>query len=163
MLQPCTMRLHEEKKKQRNARQPRQGEAARCREVKGTQTRPHPKFDPCGPPWSPAGTGPELLCRQSCPLRQGLELGPHDGVMHARRKSPLREAAVSTSNHVLPPDQSGVGRDAPGDQFRVLDEVSRMGAAPGDEDLAVGELNIFPALPLMLMARVGSFHTVGVS
>ena len=39
MLWSGTMRLHEEKKKQRNTRQPRQGESARCREVKGTQTQ----------------------------------------------------------------------------------------------------------------------------
>ena len=42
MLRSCTVCLHEEKEKQGNTRQPRQGEAARCREVKGPQTRTYP-------------------------------------------------------------------------------------------------------------------------
>ena len=48
MLRSCTMRLYEEKKKQRNTRQPRQGEAARCREVKGSHR-------PCSNVPSPLG------------------------------------------------------------------------------------------------------------
>jgi hypothetical protein len=45
----------------------------------------------------------------------------------------------------------------------MLDEVSRMGDHAWDKDLAVRELDILPDLPLVLMARVGGFHTVGVS
>src|SRR5438093_7549983 len=97
--------------------------------------RSHPKLL-----WSPAGTGPELPGRQRCALRQGLELGPHDGVMHAGRKGTLREATVGAGNHVFPPDQAGVGCDAPGDEFRMLDEVGRMSHHAWDEDLAVRQL-----------------------
>src|SRR5262245_65511899 len=83
--------------------------------------------------------------------------------MHSGRKGTLGEATVSTGNHVLSPDQPGIGRNAQGDEFRMLDEVRRMGDHTWDEDLAVRQLDVFPHLPLMLMARIGSFHTVGVS
>src|SRR6266446_2366052 len=112
---------------------------------------------------SPAGTGPESPGRQRGALRQGLELGPHDGGMDAGRKGTLGEAAVGARQHVLPPDQSGIGHDAPGNQFRVLDDVGRMGDHARDEDLAVWQLDIFPHLPLVLMAWIGGFHTVGIS
>src|SRR5437763_8109444 len=117
----------------------------------------------CIPLWSPAGTGPELLGRQRCALRQSLELGPHDGVMHTGRKGTLGEATISAGNHVLPPDQPSIGCDAPGDEFRMLDEVSRMGTHAGDNALAVRELDIFPDLPPLLMARISRFHTVSIN
>src|SRR5712691_10979987 len=112
--------------------------------------------------WSPAGTGPELPGRQRGALRQGLEFGPHDGGMDAGRKGTLGEAAVGAGNDVLPPDQPGVCREAPGDQLRVLDDVGRMGDDARDKELAVRELDLFPDLPLVLVAWIRGFHAVGI-
>jgi hypothetical protein len=94
-------------------------------------------------------------------LRQGLELGPDDGGMHAWRKGPLGESAVSAHQYIFSPDQAGIGHEAPGDQFGVLDDLGCIGDHAWDEERAVRELDLFPHLPFVLMTRIGGFHSVG--
>ena len=49
--------------------------------------------------------------------------------------------------------------DALGDQLGVLDEVRRRVDDAGDQDLALGQLDVLEDLPLVLVARVGAPRT----
>ena len=71
------------------------------------------------------------------------------------------EAAVGAADDALASDDVGVADESLGDEFGVFDEVSGVGDDAGDEDLVVGEVDIFPDLPFVFVPGVGAFEGVG--
>src|SRR5262249_32733178 len=105
---------------------------------------------------------PELLTRQLGTLGHCLELGPGNGGMDAGGESTLGEPTIHASNHVLPAHQPGISHNAFLHQLGVLDGVCGVCNDPRNEYLALGELDVFPHVILMFMARVGGLHRVGL-
>src|SRR5262245_50646470 len=104
---------------------------------------------------------PEALAGQACALSEHTELFPHDARVHARGREPLREAAVDPRDDVLTTDQSRVAQDPLGHQLRVFDAIRRVGDDARDEDLAGWELEAFPDVILVLVARVRRLEREG--
>ena len=73
----------------------------------------------------------------------------------------LGEAAVRAGQHVLGADQARRALEALGDQLRVLDDVGGVADHARREQLAVGQLDVLPDAPLVLVARVGVLVEVG--
>ena len=51
--------------------------------------------------------------------------------------------------------------DALGDQFGMLDHIGGVADDAGNEHLALRQLDVFPHLPFMLVARIGAFDDIG--
>src|SRR3989475_7827009 len=99
---------------------------------------------------APRSALPELSRRQSRAFHERLELRPRDLRMADTRS----ETAVRPRDHVLAPDEPHVLHEALGDELGVLDEVAGVADDAGNEDLAGGELDVFPHPPLVIVARV---------
>src|SRR5271166_2413861 len=99
-----------------------------------------------------SGPFPEALGRDRGALGERGELGPHHGRMHLRReRRPGGEPAVGAGDDVLPPDQARVLADAVGDELGMLDVVGGVAEQPGQQDLAVRQLQVGPDPPLVLV------------
>src|SRR3989475_6905770 len=99
---------------------------------------------------APPSALPELSRRQARAFHARLDLRPRDLRVAAARP----EAAARPRHHVLAPDEPRVLHEALGHQLGVLDEVAGVADDAGDEDLAGGELDVFPHAPLVVVARV---------
>src|SRR3989454_4345082 len=99
---------------------------------------------------APPSALPELSRRQARAFHERLELRPRDLRMADARP----EAAVRPRHHVLAPDDPRVLHEALGHELGVLDEIAGVADDAGDEDLAGGELDVFPHAPLAGGARV---------
>src|SRR3989442_4737491 len=99
---------------------------------------------------APRSALPELSRRQSRAFHERLELRPRDLRMADTRS----ETAVRPRDHVLAPDEPRVLHEALGDELGVLDEVAGVADDAGNEDLAGGELDVFPHPPLVVVTRV---------
>ena len=72
----------------------------------------------------------------------------------------LGKPAVGSGNDIFPAYQPGVDRQALGHQLGMLYQVGGVGYHPRDEDLSVGEFNIFSDLPFMLVPGVCGLHAI---
>src|SRR4051812_44466635 len=107
--------------------------------------------------WNPPGTGagacarsrPEFLRGDRSALRQGGELGPD----HIRIDSPGAhvdaESAVHGGHEVVATDEVGVSADALRDELRMLDVVRLALDDARNQDLPVGNLDLFEHRPLV--------------
>ena len=101
-------------------------------------------------------SAPELAAGQRGPLRQRLELRPGDLRMDA-----AAQPAIGRGDDPLPADEIGKAQDALGDQLRVLDHVGGVADDAGQDQLVVGQLDLLPDLPLMLVADIAGLERVG--
>src|SRR5262245_12263475 len=101
---------------------------------------------------------PQLSRRQACSLHERLELGPRDAWV----SDPRAQAAVRARDHVLGAHQPGVLDQALGDQLGMLDKVAGVANDPGDEDLAVGELDVFPHPPFVVVPGIGRLDRIAL-
>jgi branched-chain amino acid transport system ATP-binding protein len=104
------------------------------------------------------GKAEELLRDEPGALDEGLELGPHDGWVLALEEGALGEPAVGAGHDPLPADQPGVGHEALGHCLGVLDHRGRVGDDPGNEQLALGQLDVLPHAPFMRVADIGGLN-----
>src|SRR5262249_24133043 len=109
-------------------------------------------------------SAPELLCCQTRPLRQCLELRPYDTRVDVRLAPRLRrETTVSASNHALWSDGARKAHDAFRDQLGVLHQIGRVRDDVGDNRLALRQPHLLPDVILVLVTRVGRLERVGAS
>src|SRR2546427_8778850 len=109
-------------------------------------------------------TSPELLSGEPRTLSHGLELGPDHSWMDLRGQGGLRrEPAVTPGDDVLAPHQPGVVHESLGDEIRVLDDVTGVTDHAWNEHLAVRELDVFPHVPFVRVARVRRLKRIGAS
>ena len=59
------------------------------------------------------------------------------------------------------PTTLGEARDAVGDQLGMLDDVGGVAHDAGQDQLVVGQLDVVPHLPLVLVADIGGLERVG--
>src|SRR5260370_11538355 len=79
---------------------------------------------------------------------------------HAREIRPLREAAVRARDHVLSPDQPRQTNDAFGDELRMLDDVGGVADHAGDQNRVLGQLELLPQPPFVLVPRIGELDGI---
>ena len=96
----------------------------------------------------------ELLRRDSRALGERLELRPLDRRVHALEEGALREAAVGAAHHALAADELREPDEPVGDELRMLDDVRVVRDDARDEHLPLGQLDVLPEAPLVLVARV---------
>jgi hypothetical protein len=70
------------------------------------------------------------------------------------------ETAIGAGNHVLPPHDFGEVEDAVGDDLRVLDDISGVTDDPGNQDFPLGQLDLPPDLPFMLVPDVAGLDRI---
>ena len=68
------------------------------------------------------------------------------------RKAPLGEAAVGSAHDALAADELREPDEPVGDELRVLDDVRVVRDDARDEHLALGQLDVLPEAPLVLVA-----------
>ena len=105
------------------------------------------------PPSPNLPAAPQLARGEAGPLRQRLELEPHDLGVHLDPAREGAEAAIDSGHHALAPDHGGVAHEALGHELRVLDEVRGGVDDARDDDLVGGEGHVLPDLPLSSGAR----------
>jgi hypothetical protein len=114
---------------------------------------------------SPGGTArsvlvvpstPQLTARQGRPLRQRFELGPSDLRMHS-----AAETAIGGGDDPLPADEVGEANNPLGDEFGVLDDVGGVADDPWQDQLVVGQFDILPDFPLVLVAHIAGLERIG--
>ena len=103
------------------------------------------------------------MAGQAGAFGHGLELGP-DQFRSYLRVGPdeCPEAAVAARYHGLPSHQTSVADDALGYQLRVLDKVGGGVHHSGDENLSVGQLDVFKDVPLVLVPGIGPLEGNGI-
>ena len=82
-------------------------------------------------------------------FNERLELGPRDLGVHASA-----EAAIGTGDDILASEHPGESQNAVRHKLGVLDDVGRVADDSGDQDLAFGQLDVLPDLPLMRVANI---------
>ncbi len=92
---------------------------------------------------------PQLAARELGAGNQCLELGPHQ-----LRMDPAAEAAIGAGDDVLAPGDPGEIEDAVGDDLGMLDDVGGVADDARDQDLAFGQFDIPPHLPLVLVTDI---------
>src|SRR5215472_2898022 len=101
---------------------------------------------------------PELLAGQFAALRHGAELGPDDLLV----TNPGADAAVGAGLDVLLADHAGVVDQPLRHQAGSLDQVGGVRDHARDKDLAVGELDVAPELPLVRVPNVAGLDRIGL-
>ena len=101
---------------------------------------------------------PELARGQGGALGQRFELGPRDLRMDA-----AAEAAVGGGDDPLPADRAREARDALRHQLRMLDDVGGVAHDARQDDLVLGQHDVVPHLPLVLVADIGGLERVGAA
>src|SRR5271170_6723003 len=71
--------------------------------------------------------------------------------------NPAAETAIGAGDDVLAPGDSGEIEDAVGDDLGMLDDVGGVADNARDQDLAVGQFDIPPYLPLVLVTDIAGF------
>src|SRR5438132_1303683 len=97
--------------------------------------------------WVPKIALPYATNSRSIDQRFGLR--PLARRVYANLVPILRKAAVHTDDQVLLADHAGEVLDPPGDEFRMLDHVSRLGDQAWNKDLAVRQFDVAPDHPLV--------------
>src|SRR5438309_383109 len=73
----------------------------------------------------------------------------------------LHEPAIRSGEHILASKKPCIAQDALGHQFGVLDDIGRVADDTWDKRLARRKLHVLPHLPLVRMARIGTFDDIG--
>jgi hypothetical protein len=71
------------------------------------------------------------------------------------------QSAVGAGDDLLATDHARVPHDAISNHLRVFDNVSGVAYDTGDEKLAVGQGNVLPDAPFVLVADIAGFDRVG--
>ena len=104
---------------------------------------------------------PESLGGQTGPFRQSGELQPRDaGVRIVETHGGGGKPAIGARDDVFAADEIGVPLDPFGDQLRVLHQVGGVTDDAGDEDLALGQLDVLEDVVFVLVPRVGRFERI---
>src|ERR1700722_17897510 len=77
---------------------------------------------------------------------------------HASGKSP--EPAIGAGDHAFAPDYAGVAQYPIAHQLGMLDQNRRMGDDAGDQNLVLGQIDMAPYLPFVLVTRISSFERI---
>src|SRR5215469_5633034 len=99
---------------------------------------------------------PELVAGQRAALGHGAQLGPDDLLV----ADAGADATVGAGLDVLFANDAGVIDQPLGDQAGCLDQVGGVRDHAGDEDLAVGQLDVTPHLPLVRVPHVSGLDRV---
>ena len=70
--------------------------------------------------------------------------------------NPAAKATIGAGDDVLAPDHPGEVEDAVGDDLRVLDDVGGVADDPRDQDFSVGQLDVSPDFPLVLVTDIAA-------
>ncbi len=103
-------------------------------------------------------SAPKLAARQSRALRESLELGPGDHRMDA-----AAEAAIGRGDDAFTADAFGEAQNALGDEFGVLHHAGGVTDDAGQNELAVGQFDVPPYIPLVFVTDVAGFERVGLA
>jgi hypothetical protein len=79
------------------------------------------------------------------------------------RVNPAAEATIGAGDDVLAPDHPGEVEDAVGDDLRVLDDVGGVADDARDQDFSVGQLDVSPDFPLVLVTDVAGLDRVSTN
>src|SRR5215813_2894901 len=101
---------------------------------------------------------PEVLTGQLTALGHGAQFGPDDLLV----ADPRTDAAVGACLNVFLADDAGVVNQSLGDQPGCFNQVGRMADDARDQDLAVGEPDVAPDLPLVGVPDVAGLDGVGL-
>ena len=71
------------------------------------------------------------------------------------------EAAIGRGDDPLAADQIRKAQDALGDQFGMLDDIRCMADDAGQDHFAVGQFDVLPDLPFMLVADIAGLERIG--
>ena len=77
--------------------------------------------------------------------------------------NPAAEAAIGAGDDVLAPYHPGEVEDAVGDDLGVLDDVGGVADDARDEDFSVGQLDVSPDFPLVLVPDVAGLDRVSAN
>ena len=77
--------------------------------------------------------------------------------------NPAAEATIGAGDDVLAPDHPGEVEDAVGDDLGVLDDVGGVADDPRDQDFSVGQLDVSPDFPLVLVTDVAGLDRVSTN
>ena len=77
--------------------------------------------------------------------------------------NPAAEAAIGAGDDVLAPYHPGEVEDAVGDDLRVLDDVGGVADDARDQDFSVGQLDVSPDFPLVLVPDVAGLDRVSAN
>src|ERR1700680_4862494 len=106
-------------------------------------------------------SSPKFFAGNSRALGHGLQLRPHDRGVYSPVELLLREAAIRAGDDVLAADQPRELEDAFGNKLRMLDHVGAVADNAGRQHLAVGQLNVLPDTPFVLVARISRLNEIG--
>ncbi len=70
------------------------------------------------------------------------------------------ETAIGRGDDALAADQVGKAQDALGDQFRVFNDIGGMADDTGQDQFVVGEFDVLPDLPFVLMAHIAGLERI---
>ena len=71
------------------------------------------------------------------------------------------EPAIGRGDDPLAADQIGKAQNALGDELGVLNDVGRVADDPRQDEFAVGQFDVLPDLPLVLVADIASLKRIG--
>ena len=100
-----------------------------------------------------ASAAPELFRGQPRAFGHRRQFGPHNVGIDGSLADPGAKAAIAAGDDVVPADEVGVAGDALRDQLRMLDEVRFRLDDPGNDDLALRQLDPLEQGPFMRVAR----------
>ena len=72
------------------------------------------------------------------------------------------EAAIGRGDDALAADEIGEPEDAVGDEIGVLDDVGRVADDPRQDQPIVGQFDVLPDLPLVLMPDIAGLERIGL-
>ena len=73
------------------------------------------------------------------------------------------EPAIGRGDDALAADEFGEADDALGDQLRMLDHVGGVADDARQDELAVGQLDVLPHLPFVLVADIAGLERIGLA
>ena len=71
------------------------------------------------------------------------------------------EAAIGRCQHPLPSDDVGEAHDALGDELGVFDDIGGVADDTWQEQLGVGQPDLLPDLPFVLVADIAGLERIG--
>src|SRR5262249_50504461 len=101
--------------------------------------------------WKAISGCPQPVARQPRPFDQAAELRPGHLGMDFVADPRGSEPAIGAGDDPFAPNHAGEAGNALRHQLRMLHQVHAVRHHAGHEELVVGELHLFPQLPLMLV------------
>src|ERR1700693_6405342 len=103
---------------------------------------------------------PQLTAGDSRPFRHSLQLSPHDRGMNAPIQPLLSKTAIDARDDILTAHHAGESEYPLGHQLRMFHHVRSVADNPGRQQLALGQLDVLPDLPLVLVPGLCGFDEV---